>query len=444
MSKLLVVFLLLFSFSAQAQRYSKRRIRKDLQELPGFTEAYVGFKLYDPEKDKVIAENLSDKFMTPASNTKLFTFYGSQKWLPDTLPAMEYIQRGDSVIFWSTGYPLTLHPDHSDSTIINFLARVEPQKQLYYWPRPTEDGRFGPGWGWDDYNGYYGAEKASFPIYGNSIQFIVDSESKTFSMTPEHPGLKVKISEETDSRVRINRDEFWNEFELKFKEVDPETEQVIDTLIRPFRYSDALFTELLSKASGKKITKLTNFSRPKEFKTVSGVPADSLYKWMLQPSDNLYAEQLLMMISGSQTDTLSTETGILLSETPQAFTNTPLFPNGLTWRDGSGLSRYNMFKPSEIITILKLGYEAYGDSIFELLPQGGVSGTIKSWYEGENEPYVFAKTGTLSNNHALSGFVKCDSGKVLIFTFMANHYTVPTNQIKENFAFMLERIRKAY
>ena len=124
--------------------------------------------------------------------------------------------------------------------------------------------------------------------------------------------------------------------------------------------------------------------------------------------------------------------GIFLAETPQAFTNVPIFPNGLTWRDGSGLSRYNMFKPNEIVTVLIELYKGYGESLFELLPQGGVSGTIKSWYKGENGPYVFAKTGTLSNNHTLSGFIKCDSGKVLIFTFMANHYTVPTNQIKEN------------
>ncbi|WP_268121813.1 D-alanyl-D-alanine carboxypeptidase [Roseivirga pacifica] len=444
MSKLPIVLLLIIGFSAQAQRYPKRKIRKDLQELPGFGESYIGFKLYDPQKDKVIAENLSEKFMTPASNTKLFTFYGSQKWLPDTLPAMEYVQRGDSLIFWSTGYPLTLHPDHPDSSVINFLSEVEPDKQLYYWPRPTEDGRFGPGWGWDDYDGYYGAEKATFPIYGNSIQFIVDSQNRSFSMTPNHLGFKVKVSDATDTRVRISRDEFWNEYELKFKEIGPNTEQVIDTLIRPFRYSDILFTELLSKASGKKITKITDFSRPERFETVLGVQADTLYKWMLQPSDNLYAEQLLMMISGTQTDTLSTEAGIFLAETPQAFTNVPIFPNGLTWRDGSGLSRYNMFKPNEIVTVLSELYKGYGESLFELLPQGGVSGTIKSWYKGENGPYVFAKTGTLSNNYTLSGFIKCDSGKVLIFTFMANHYTVPTNQVKENFAFILERIRKAY
>ncbi|NVK84629.1 MAG: D-alanyl-D-alanine carboxypeptidase, partial [Cytophagia bacterium] len=96
--------------TAQAQRYSKRQIKKDLQELPGFENAFIGFLLVDPEKKKPIYEQYADKHMTPGSTTKLFTIYGAMNQLPEVLPALEYITKGDSLIFWSTGYPLTLHP----------------------------------------------------------------------------------------------------------------------------------------------------------------------------------------------------------------------------------------------------------------------------------------------------------------------------------------------
>ncbi len=420
-----IILLCLMAQSGIAQRYPKKKILKDLKELPGFENAFIGFTLYDPVKDKVIAEQYADQYMTPASVTKLFTYEAGKRFLPDMLPALEYVFKGDSLIFWSTGYPLTLHPDHSDSRVVDFLA--ESNKNLFYWPRPIEDERFGPGWGWDDYLGYYGAEKSLFPIYGNSIQVIIDSENKTFSTTPSHRGLRFTESDSLGTRARVSRDEFWNEFEIQYKELQDGDSISIDTLIRPFRYSEQLFLDLLGKTSGKKISEIDSFERPNQFETLNGAPSDSLYKWMLQPSDNLFAEQILMMASGLMSDTLSIEGTIKSFKSDQL----------LVWRDGSGLSRYNMFKPNEIRDILKL-HDL--NDMAELLPQGQTSGTLEDWYS----PNVYAKTGTLSNNHSLAGYVKTDRGRTLIFVLMANHYTVPTSTIRESFGTILEKIIKGY
>ncbi len=412
-----------------AQRYPKRKILKDLNELPAFENAFIGFKLYDPQKGKVIAEQYADRYMTPASVTKFFTYDTSKKYLLETLPALEYVIKGDSLIFWSTGYPLTLHPDHPDATVINFLS--ESNKELFYWSRPMADKRFGPGWGWDDYAGYYGAEKSVFPIYGNSVQVIIDNENKQFTTYPTHPGLRFTESDSTDTRSRVNRDEFWNEFEIKYKALEATDTVKIDTLIRPFRYSDQLFLDLLGDAIGKKIEPITKHNRPENFQTLAGVPADSLYKWMLQPSDNLFAEQLLMMVSGALTDTLSTEKAIAL------YQDTKVEGQEVIWRDGSGLSRYNMFKPNELVYLLN-SFDI--EKILPLLPQGQTSGTLEDWYS----PNVYAKTGTLSNNHSLAGYIKTDRGKTLIFVMMANHYTASIKAIRESFGTILEKIQKAY
>lgn len=432
MKRGIVLLLIFFSLGIQlslAQRYPKRKILKDLKELPGFQNAFIGFKLYDTGKDRLVVEQYADQYMTPASTTKLFTYQAGLNYLPSTLPAMEYVIRGDSLIFWSTGYPLTLHPDHPDAMVIDFLS--ESDKELFYWSRPMEDERFGPGWGWDDYAGYYGAEKSVFPIYGNSVHVIVDNQKKEFSTSPTHPGLQFTESDSTDTRTRVNRDEFWNEFEIKYKELDEGDSVTIDTIIRPFRYSDPLFIDLLAQASGKQIKQIEDYHRPQTFETLAGVAADSLYKWMLQPSDNLFAEQILMMVSGTSSDTLSTERAIELA---QASTNTK---TELFWRDGSGLSRYNMFKPNEILDVLKSIDFSVAEKLF---PQGQTSGTIKDWYT----PNVYAKTGTLSNNHSLAGYIKTDSGKTLIFVMIANHYTAPIATIRESFGVMLKKIQKAY
>ena len=432
MKRGIALLLIFFSLGIQlslAQRYPKRKILKDLKELPGFQNAFIGFKLYDTGKNRLVAEQYADQYMTPASTTKLFTYQAGLNYLPRTVSAMEYVIKGDSLIFWSTGYPLTLHPDHRDSTVVKFLAASD--KQLYYWSRPMEDERFGPGWGWDDYAGYYGAEKSVFPIYGNSVDVIVDNQKKEFSTSPTHPGLRFTERDSTDTRTRVNRDEFWNEFEIKYKELDEGDSVTIDTLIRPFRYSDPLFIDLIGQASGKQIKQIEDYHRPKTFETLAGVAADSLYKWMLQPSDNLFAEQILMMISGNSSDTLSTEKAIKLA---QASTN---IKTELVWRDGSGLSRYNMFRPNEILDVLKSIDFSVAEKLF---PQGQTSGTIEDWYT----PNVYAKTGTLSNNHSLAGYIKTDSGKTLIFVMIANHYTAPITTIRESFGVMLKKIQKAY
>ncbi len=423
----------LLAIPSLGQKYKKKQMLKDLNTLEGFENAFIGFVLYDTEKGKIVAEQNADKQMTPASVTKLYTAYAALDYLPEDLVATEYTIKGDSLIFWSTGYPLSLHPDHRDSTLTHFLYSSD--KKLYYWPRPSEDERFGPGWGWDDYSGYYGAEKSRFPIYGNSIEFIVDNQNQTYKYNPSYQGIRISIDTTESKRARVSRDESWNEFKIQFGE------EGIDTLIRPFKYSDRLFVELLQNEINKEIEIVDDFERPETNENLLGVKRDSLVKWMLQPSDNLFAEQFHVMIASEKSDTLGVNRNLdyLLEE--NVFLKNLDLTEELTWRDGSGLTRYNMFTPSSLFVLLSQFKEKYGlDFMKEVLPQGQTSGTISELYS----PSVFAKTGTLSNNHSLAGYIETDKGNTMIFVIMANHYTVSTSHIRKQFGVILDKIQKAY
>lgn len=427
--------------AAAQKRYKKRHILKDLAELEGFKQSYVGFALYDPEESKLLACQNDSKYMTPASNTKLYTFYAGTKLLGQAVPAMQYIISGDSLIFWGTGNPLFLHPDVNDRAALDFLsARKE---KLYYWPRPIIDSRFGPGWGWDDFNGYYSAEKAPFPIYGNSVTAYLNRAEKAIKLVPDYffPNFSKLGETAIPMRSQIRRVEAENQYEYFIGEAQDTDEEEIDTLVRPFLYSNELFMELLSDTLDRAVNLYHGLPQIGAAKTLHSLPIDTLYKHMLQPSDNLFAEQILLMASGMQSDTLSTRATINLvkEEYLKDWTDEP------AWVDGSGLSRYNMFTPRSMIKLLRVLHEEVGEErLFELLPAGGRSGTIENWYGDEAGPYVFAKTGTLSNNHCLSGYVKTKSGKTLIFTFMVNHYTHSTNKVRESMQVMLEKIRNAY
>ena len=127
-----------------------RRLVKDLQTKPDYTSRAVGLALFDPASRKHLISYNADQTFTPASNTKLFSFYTGLLTLPDSLPALRYVVRSDSLIFWGTGNPLLLHPDLPDTTALAFL-RSRPEK-LYFSPANYDGPRYGPGWAWDDYN----------------------------------------------------------------------------------------------------------------------------------------------------------------------------------------------------------------------------------------------------------------------------------------------------
>ena len=123
----------------------------------------------------------------------------------------------------------------------------------------------------------------------------------------------------------------------------------------------------------------------------------------------------------------------------------PGLPDRFRWVDGSGLSRYNLFTPRSLVHILALLRQKYPqERLFDLFPAGGQSGTVKKWYAGPDGPFVYAKTGTMSNKHCLSGYLLCKSGRLLIFSFMHNNYPKNSRPYKEEMQRILLDIHKRY
>jgi D-alanyl-D-alanine carboxypeptidase/D-alanyl-D-alanine-endopeptidase (penicillin-binding protein 4) len=75
----------------------------------------------------------------------------------------------------------------------------------------------------------------------------------------------------------------------------------------------------------------------------------SLYKGLLQDSDNGIAEALLLMIANHHRGIFSPEIAIELLKA--RWEN--WLPDPLEWVDGSGVSRYNMLTPRTLVAVLK-------------------------------------------------------------------------------------------
>lgn len=408
---------------------------------PVFSKIFTGFALFDPSLDSMLFSHQADKYYTPASNTKLFTFYTTLKVLGDSIPLYRYHQRPGITILQGMGNPMFMHPDFPvDSNWIKQIMNLPGDK--YYSADNFLDERLGPGWSWGDYAYGYQPEKSPFPIYGNMIRVEKDSASTGFKVQPKafqssfyyDPAL-----DQFDYPV-ILREEANNQFAYN-KKSRSATEFSLD---RPFYQAKGQFTRLLNHEMTTRFKKYTfaPIDSSLQFQEVWSVLPDTLLKKFMQESDNFIGEQLLLSCSAKLFD------GQLSSEKVIAYAQDSLLydlPDPIRWVDGSGLSRYNLFTPRSIIALLNKLYKDYPEEwLFEMLPNGGKSGTISNWYGGKETPYVFAKTGTLSNKHCLSGYIKTKSGKVLLFSFMHNNYIGSSTPIKREMQQVLEWIWDNY
>lgn len=399
-----------------------RRLSHDLQKKPIYTDHFTGVALYDPVRQRSLIQHNADKPFTPASNTKLFSFYAGTLALPDSLPAFRYVVKDDSLIFWGTGNPLLLHPDLPDTTLLAFLRTRS--ERLFFSPTNYIGPRFGSGWAWDDYNDDYSPELAPLPIYGNVVRYINGNVSPRLFADSVHTRI--------DAINGLRRAEFSNQF------VRPTSDRSVRQDV-PFRWSAGVVAQLLSDTLHRPVGVVSK-PMPVEARLVRGTPTDSLYKRMLQVSDNQFAEQVLFMVSAERNSSQLEP----LAELKRTSDSLHFPAVSAKWVDGSGLSRYNLFTPNVLIALLtKIAATVQQQRLFALLPAAGQSGTLRT-LAGAGKPYVFAKSGSMSGVYNLSGYVLTKQNKVLYFSIMHNNFTQPVSEMRKLTADLLKQIHEQF
>jgi D-alanyl-D-alanine carboxypeptidase/D-alanyl-D-alanine-endopeptidase (penicillin-binding protein 4) len=407
-------------------KVENQSLKKYLENSEAFRNSFTGFSLYNPVKDNFLFRYNDQRFFTPASNTKLFTFYAAKKIFADSIPGIKYTIQNDTLYFTGSGDPTFLDEDFHEQPVFEFLKNTS--KILVYCEKDLLNERYGPGWAWDDYMYYYSPEKSSMPIYSNVIRL---------NRIPEKPGLSVRPSRFKRSIIHIRDTVFRTtraENENEFKVYHDQYPDTIDIRI-PFKYSTELFLKLLADTLRKPISHSLDLC-PVMTRLVYSQHVDSVMKKYLLVSDNFIAEQLLIMGAGHLSDSLDADLCI-----GYALENlVPELKDQIHWVDGSGLSRYNKFTPQAMVALLRKIYSEYPkETIIELFPNGGVSGTLKNNFKNE-VPYIVAKTGSLSNVYNLSGFLITKKGRWLIFSFMNNNFEVPSALIKSEMENILKNI----
>lgn len=411
----------------------KSIIKKQINFSESNYQNHIGFSLYDLETKTYLYEYKGNRYFTPASNTKILTFYAGLMLLKDKTPALQYVERGDSLIFWGTGDPSFLNSQFSfDSSVYSFLKSSE--RTLYFVADNFKDSHFGSGWAWDDYPYSFSSEKSPFPIYGNTVSVKKEQGNKILEIDVPYFKRFFYLNDSSTHSTPIIRNEGTNNIDYF-----PIESAKGFTKTWPFKYSDLLVANLLADTLDMRV-QLISHEKPKNVKTLYSVPTDSLYRRMMQDSDNFIAEQLMLVYSSQIGNTLNTQAVVDHMNDQYLFD----LPDETVWVDGSGLSRYNLVTPRSVIRLWEKIYgEVSQNRLFRLLAVGGKSGTLKNYYKAET-PYIYGKTGTISNNHNLSGFLLTKTGKILIFSYMNNNHIVKASEVKKGMEQLLFLIHQKY
>lgn len=402
--------------SAHISKHLKKAVTSNFYE-----NQFTGLMVYNPRTKDTVFNFNGERYFTPASNTKIFTLFTALQYLPEKIPAFKYAIHQDTLIAKGTGDPSFLHPFFKDSTAINFMKNFSAIKLV---TNNYNNEKFGPGWAWEDYDTYYSPERSAFPMYGNVLTVSNTTDLKT---SPEF--LKAQTTYTLmDKRRDFNANNFF------YKLTDKDTIEV------PFVMDTTMVKQLWDNLLPNKV-EIIPYTSANTDKILYSIPSDSLYKRMMQVSDNFLAEQLLILASSTVSDTLDADT-IRKSILDNQLKHLKQQPR---WVDGSGLSRYNLFTPLSFVQVLeKLYTEIPRKRLFNYFPVGGNIGTLKNWYGSDKGPYIYAKSGTVGNNYCLSGYLLTSSGEVLIFSFMNNHYTTSSTKVKEQMQLIFEYLRDHY
>ncbi len=168
-------------------------------------------------------------------------------------------------------------------------------------------------------------------------------------------------------------------------------------------------------------------------------PLSEVITTCLKVSSNLYAETLLKTLGRVVANQGTAAAGLEVVRDTLRQWQMPVDP--LVMRDGSGLSRYNYVNADLLVAVHAhmANDPKHADTWNQALPISGRDGTIRSRMK-TIEGRVHAKTGSIANVRALSGYVTTETGERLVFAVLGNHFEAPAEDVTAAIDRVVERL----
>jgi serine-type D-Ala-D-Ala carboxypeptidase/endopeptidase (penicillin-binding protein 4) len=444
-------------------------LRRDLAALFGATSVdhvQWGVRFHSVRHDETLYSLNASRFMVPASNQKLLTtavaaerlgwdYRFTTRLFATAPPNADGIIEGDLIVV-GNGDPTInrRHPDRWDA-FDRWAAALKARGVKAVHGRLVGDDNafaepaFGVGWAWDNLQYGYGAPPSALQYSENQVEVIVGpgmSAGRRAIIATSPPGSGLVIdnqvttaSEKEETSVDIARIPGTKHLTVRGQvaaearpvsitaSVDDPTHFYLTAVREALWRQDIAFTggsidldALEAPLASDRMTELLVDTSPPLSEIV-----DVTMKW----SRNIYAETLLLATAPSDEPATGARALQSMRETLEAW---GIVRDAYLPRDGSGLSRYD-YVSADMLTrlLLYLGNSAKHATAYQAtLPVAGVSGLLAGRMRGTPaEGRVRAKTGTLSNVRALSGYATTLDGDTVVFSMMANNFRVGATEI---------------
>jgi D-alanyl-D-alanine carboxypeptidase/D-alanyl-D-alanine-endopeptidase (penicillin-binding protein 4) len=430
-----------------------------------FSAATWGIKVISLESGKTIFETNAQKLLKPASNAKLFTGalaldrFGADYRIKTSVlaksePDSEGTLHGNLVIYGRGDFSLSarFHDGNYQDILEPMVEAIKKAniKQVEgdlvgdetYFRGP----RMGSSWAWDDLQYYYGAEASALTLQDNVIDLAFKpgadvNSSSTFEQKPENDFLtfinRTRTSE-TNARAGITIYRPLRENVVYLSGSLPlnyGTWSDAVTVSDPALWFVTMLKETLSKegiqvkgiagANSWPEVKPTRTGEYKELSATESAPMSELVLRMVKPSQNLYAQLLLLQVGANSSEavdenTTTEEAGLV--ELRKFLAKARIPANEVLLDEGSGLSRTALVTPNAIVELLKYMRSHKDSAVFRAaLPEAGVDGTLRNRLP-ELKGNLVAKTGTIRYVNSLSGYMSSRAGEPLAFSIILNAY----------------------
>jgi serine-type D-Ala-D-Ala carboxypeptidase/endopeptidase (penicillin-binding protein 4) len=365
---------------------------------------HLGLHVQDLSGNKVLSYQ-ADRLFTPASNLKILSTYLAASLLKDSTIAFKYSIKNDSLCIQPQGDPSLMYPDFSKNAGLSLLEKA---KYIQIDTTVYQGQKYNMGWAWEDYAEYFMCEINAMPLYGNHVRI----KNKNIEPAYFEPQLKLVRS---DYLRAENQNLFY---------VTDNSEQLL-----PLKLSHTLSRDLLTAALKKEVK---NGQCPNAGLLQKGMAIDTLIRKLMYESDNMLAEQMLLQCADALDTSLSSSAVIKKAQ------NQGLLSRQIRMVDGSGLSRYNLISPEQLVEILNKFQQEVGlEKLKTYLPQVGVQGTMKNG--SKTALPIYAKSGSLGGIYCMSGIYFNKNSEARVFSFMSNNSVGSIRTVKNDMiAYIIE------
>lgn len=440
----------LISFLFVATSYASN-LDKEIESIIKSTgeDLNIGIYVKELESGKVKFATHAERRFIPASTTKLFTTYAGLKYLGEdfryntTATSDHGIKKG--VVEGNLYFRFSGDPSFSYEDLQKMLKKMGVQKitgNLIINDYLFDHYRTSPGgFAWDDKPFCYAAPNSAVTINGNCSEAKMwpGNIGKKASLEINNPGLLKIVNNVTTVKPRRT------ECPYKSRYIGDNTYEVYGCMFSNVKNSVRLNfalpdNRLMAKNYFEKALKDSNIKLQGKVMFANSSGKKALYthrsatlkdtivpllRYSLNPDSSALFKYMGHKYTGGQG---SDEAG---ENMMKRFLRKIGLKKGVTLKDGSGGSRYNLITPKALVALLENAYKSDEKDVFiGALPSYGEGSLRYRTVSPRFNHYIRAKTGGMKNVSSIAGYYLPKHGKKYAFAIMINGHGMLPQEAK--------------